>query len=147
MPPPTVHSIGDDTLPLNEGTTWFKFVSMNGVVPTPQERIERVLIPGVPYQTYRHQNTSSGEPFVLRTVRDVEDIDAGRALLKNYVTLKTTGQKLIKDDYNYETEDSLLVFVLDVIFVRLHAVTWCNAFDDTNEARLEVDWQLEFRDV
>lgn len=127
----------------------YQFVMGRGRVPEPQERIERLVRSGVNYARYRKLGTGGREPFQVVTIRDVEDVDSGYTLLRQYKTLVGAGlQTFIWEDQNY-TAQGWSVVVLGVEQVSVAAVhQWSGAFDDADsKGKLTAEWTLEFRGV
>lgn len=121
----------------------FTFLYFNGVPATWRQRVERIEIPGRKGSFLRSLGKTSG-PWTIETCKDVLDIDAGIALLKQYAALVgTNGHTLIWRGHDYST-DNLLAKVLDVQGESSSVVQWSGAASSTNKAKLVASWTLEW---
>lgn len=125
-----------------------EFLSMQGQVVFPQERIERIVWPGVDYTRFRRAGTGT-DPFRLTTLVNAADENDAYLLISQYKALITGGlQAFVRNSVDYSLTYSLKAQVLDVQETASHAVNqWCNSFDDNDGWLLSAQWTLELKGV
>lgn len=110
-------------------------------------RVERLAFPGSDGAVFRRVGYESGQ-FQLRSCKDVLDMSAATAKLNDYKAMIATAiYQLVWRNIDYDAQN-LRVAVLDVEPTDVAPVLqWAGAASNTNKAKVEVVWTLEFRKI
>lgn len=128
---------------IDDGSTTYTFLTMQGQVNPLSERLEIITRPGVDGHAYRRLG-SGATPFRLRTLVDVDDAAAITTTLAGY---KAFVSKLVTvtDAHGNATTN---VMVLDVRPVAEQSILTAVGFLSTTATKLlTVDWTLQETNV